>query len=55
MDNLQRYRDYVRPVIEAINKHHNEFCQLDHFKIKPQDLFLDGSSDEGLTDFRSQE
>ena len=55
MNNLQRYRDYVRPVIEAINKHHNEFYRLDHFSIEPQDLFLDGSSDEGLIDFRSQE
>jgi hypothetical protein len=55
MDSLQIYANYVRPVVEAIREHHNEFYRLDHYRIEPQDLFLAGSSAEGLIEFQSQE
>ena len=38
MNNLQRYVNYVTPVIEAITKHHNEFCSLEYFSVRPEDL-----------------
>ena len=40
MDSLQIYADYVRPVVEAIREHHNEFHRLEYLSVKPEDLHV---------------
>ena len=42
MNNLQRYVEYVQPVVQSINEHHNGFYRLQYFNLDPEDLFAEG-------------
>ena len=42
MNNLQRYVEYVQPVVRSIQEHHNECYRLQYFNLEPEDLFAEG-------------
>ena len=42
MNNLQRYVEYVQPVVHSIQEHHNGFYRLQYFNLDPEDLFAEG-------------
>ena len=51
MNNLEKYVDYVQPVVKAINEHHNEFYTLWYYNLSAEDLF----AEDGLVEFMTQD
>ena len=42
MNNLQRYVNYVQPVIKVIREQHNEYLVLNYFSVSAEDIFAEG-------------
>jgi len=50
-NNLEKYVNYVQPVVKAINKHHTEFFRLQYFSVSAEDLVVEN----GLIEFRTKD
>ena len=50
MNNLEKYVNYVQPVVQAINAHDNPFYLLWYYDLSAEDLF----AEEGLIDFQTK-
>ena len=50
-NNLEKYVNYVQPVVKAINKHHTEFFRLQYFSVSAEDLVVE----DGLIEFRTKD
>jgi hypothetical protein len=51
MNNLEKYVDYLQPVVKAINEHHNQFHLLWYYNLSAEDLF----AEDGLVEFQTQD
>ena len=49
-NNLEKYVNYVQPVVKAISEHHNEFFRLQYFSVSAEDLV----AENGLIEFHTQ-
>ena len=52
MNNLEKYVNYVQPVVQAVAEHHMPFYRLQYFELSPDDLYI---NDSGLVEFMTQE
>ena len=52
MNNLEKYVNYVQPVVQAVAEHHMPFYRLQYFELSPDDLYI---NDDGLVEFMTQE
>ena len=50
MNNLQRYVEYVQPVVDAIEKHHNDYHTIQYHSVGGEDIYAEG----GCIDFRTE-
>ena len=50
MNNLQRYVEYVKPVVDAIEKHHNYYHTIQYHSVGGEDIYAEG----GCIDFRTK-
>jgi hypothetical protein len=41
MNNLQRYVEYVKPVVDAIRKHHNDYHTIQYHSVSAEDMFAE--------------
>ena len=49
-NNLEKYVNYVQPVVKAINEHHNQFHLLWYYNLSAEDLF----AEYGLIEFQTE-
>tara|TARA_R100000656_G_C3880585_1_gene114324 strand:- start:2 stop:550 length:549 start_codon:yes stop_codon:yes gene_type:complete len=42
MNNLQRYVNYVQPVVDAIEKHHNYYHIIQYHNVSAEDIYAQG-------------
>ena len=50
MNNLQRYVEYVKPVVDAIEKHHNYYHTIQYFSVSAENIYAEG----GYIDFHNK-
>ena len=51
MNNLEKYVNYLQPVVKVISEHHNEFFRLQYFSVSGEDLF----AEDGLVEFMAED
>ena len=50
MNNLERYVEYVQPVVKVVRENHNMFHRLEYYNLSAEDLF----AEYGLIEFQTE-
>lgn len=51
MNNLERYVEYVQPVVKVVRENHNMFHRLEYYNLSAEDLY----AEDGLIEYQSQD
>jgi len=51
MSNLEKYVDYLQPVVKTFKENYNEFYRLEYYNLSAEDLTVE----EGLLEFMSED
>ena len=51
MNNLERYVEYVQPVVKVVRENHNMFHRLEYYNLSAEDLV----TENGLIEYQSQD
>ena len=51
MNNLEKYVDYLQPVVETFKENYNQFYRLEYYNLSAEDLF----AEDGLVEFQTQD
>jgi hypothetical protein len=48
MNNLERYVEYVQPVVKVVRENHNMFHRLEYYNLSAEDLY----AENGLIEYQ---
>jgi len=51
MNNLEKYVDYLQPVVKTFRENYNQFYRLEYYNLSAEDLTVE----EGLVEFQTQD
>jgi hypothetical protein len=51
MNNLEKYVDYLQPVVKTFKENYNQFYRLEYYNLSAEDLFVD----DCLVEFQTQD